>query len=88
MSRTAGRDGPPALVRCTLPHAFGLYDWFEARFGDLCAQHDRDYAARINKKTADNKLISGMVLRGYPLLGFVTWLFLLTIGQFHYRRPI
>lgn len=67
---------------CTIPTIFGLRDWFETRFGDLCEEHDRRYIEREGtQRDADLAMCAGMVERGYPLLAGVTyWLFFRTIG--------
>lgn len=69
---------------CTLPAIFGLREWFEKRFGDLCFDHDLAYIARSGKWGADMTLIRGMIDRGYWWVAVPTFLFLITFGVWYY----
>lgn len=70
---------------CTIPEIFGLREWYEKRFGDLCKAHDESYVIRhISRWQADWELFMGMVDRGYPVFGFLTWLFARTVGWFYW----
>lgn len=69
---------------CTIPKIFGLRDWFENRFGDLCERHDFEYSNRTGKWSADMRLVRGMWDRGYWWLAVPTFLFVNTIGIFYY----
>lgn len=63
---------------CTLPAIFGLRDWFEQRFGELCREHDERYVARdVTKWEADASLFRGMVRRGkrYLPIAVAAWVF-------------
>lgn len=69
---------------CTIPQVFGLREWYDARFNDLCKEHDDAYIARSGKLKADYKLVKGMVQRGYPVVASLTGIFVLTVGTVYY----
>lgn len=59
---------------CTIPALFNLRDWFEKKFGDLCAHHDWLYVEKFGTRVeADRQFREGMKTRGYPLLANVTY---------------
>lgn len=74
------------MAKCTLPHAFGFYAWFEAKFGDLCFDHDQAYAAKCNRRAADCVLAGRIFARGYVVLALLTYFFVRTVGYLHYPR--
>lgn len=76
------------MANCTMPHAFGFHAWFEAKFGDLCARHDEAYSNGENRKQADLSLAAGIMVRGYPALAFITYMFVRSAGLLHYKRVI
>lgn len=52
---------------CTIPKVFGLRQWFEYRFSDVCKVHDEVYEARRGSKfKADWELAKGIAKRGLP----------------------
>ena len=69
---------------CTVPKIFGLREWFEGKFGDLCKVHDEDYAQGYLfggcKTCKDLKFVHGIAQRGYvgvsiaTLIVLVAWL--------------
>lgn len=71
-----------------MPRAFGFHAWYEEKFGDLCKQHDHHYTTAYPRKQADLELTAGIVLRGYPALALLTYIFVRGIGWKHYRKPI
>lgn len=74
------------MANCTMPRAFGFHAWYEAKFGDLCRKHDEQYAAGVPRHIADQHFVAGIILRGYPALAFLTYLFVRVVGRFHYTR--
>lgn len=70
------------MARCTILKWFGLQEWFDAHFLDLCLAHDDAYTKRIwrEKVAADFILASGMAVRGYAALGFFTLLYVIILG--------
>ena len=61
---------------CTVPPIFGLKNWFDARFDDLCVIHDMNYKFQVLPKLqADLMLTFGMWRRGYYLLSIATLFF-------------
>ena len=76
------------MPRCTMPWMpFRFRDWFNRKFGDLCEQHDFNYKSGYNRAMADRELTSAILLRGYPFMALLTYIFVRTIGRFHYARP-
>lgn len=71
---------------CTMPGALGFRRWFEDRFDDLCREHDRDYRDRVDRRTADLKLAASIMLRGYPVMSFIVYIFVRLFGHLHYRE--
>lgn len=62
-------------MSCTVPKLFGMKDWFEKRFGDLCEAHDYWYVHRtMSKWEADKRLARGMWKRGYKTLSVITFI--------------
>lgn len=71
---------------CTIPAIFGLRKWFESRFSDLCQHHDLTYEARHGtRRRADLELYAGMVKRGYPLTGVLSYLVIRAIGWYWWK---
>lgn len=72
--------------KCTIPAIFGLREWFESRFGDLCAAHDESYIAQeggeLARFRADYALAKGMWQRGYWWLALPTQVLLSTVGWY------
>ena len=62
------------MAACTLPAIFGLQKWFDARFEDLCYEHDAAYTTRIwkYKVEGDFQLALGFAKKGYPILAFLS----------------
>lgn len=51
---------------CTVPDLFGLKGWWEARFSDLCVEHDDRYMLRdVSKWRADAAYLRALKDRGY-----------------------
>jgi len=47
--------------KCTIPAIFGLREWFERKFGGLCAAHDDAYVKRDGLRiVADYRFAKGM----------------------------
>ena len=73
------------MAYCSVPRLLGFGKWFETRFGGLCKQHDKYYAVGIlPRKAADCYLMSGIVLKGYPVFGFLTYIAVRLFGWLHY----
>lgn len=70
---------------CTIPEF--MRPWFDKRFHDLCAKHDRRYvnwrSGKVTKWQADMAFCVGMVKRRkrYIPLAFGAMFFFATIGQ-------
>lgn len=45
-------------MNCTFPNIFGFREWFEARFKDLCDEHDLHYVLRDVPKTLADAIVS------------------------------
>lgn len=65
---------------CTMPKLpFGFRAWYNQKFGDLCRQHDFDYAQGYEsggcKLCSDFRFVLGVARRGYPFLALLTLLF-------------
>jgi hypothetical protein len=73
-------------MACTLPKIPWFRDWFNRKFGDLCELHDFNYQSRYPRKKADIELCASIMLRGYPVLAFLTYVFVRIIGCWHYYR--
>lgn len=69
---------------CTIPAIFGLRDWFDKRFWDLCDYHDTAYKKRTGKWHSDMVFIGGMIIRGYWYLTIPTFIMFNTIGFWYY----
>ncbi len=74
------------MARCTILRWFGLQDWFDAHFLDLCLAHDDAYTKRVwrQKITADFDLAAGMAARHYAVLAFGTLVFVSTFGTIYW----
>jgi len=69
----------------TVPSLFGLRDWFERKFGDLCSVHDHAYIYREETQhQADCDLAAGIMGRGYPWLGVATYIFCRLFGWLYW----
>ena len=61
--------------QCSVPNIGGLRGWFEPRFGDLCAKHDRRYVQRkLRKWDVDLVFAVHVYRRGYRLLAAGAWI--------------
>lgn len=76
------------MPRCTMPYIPKFRNWFNDRFGDLCDIHDFNYKSRYNRKLADIELAAAILIRGYPLMAMLTYIFTRTIGYIEYNKPI
>jgi hypothetical protein len=67
---------------CSFIKWFGLKDWFDNRFRDLCDEHDTYYVKRIwqDKVYSDFHFCARMAARGYMTLAFFSFIFFCTIG--------
>jgi hypothetical protein len=74
------------MPRCTMPWMPWFRAWFNRKFGDLCEIHDFNYKSKYNRKKADIELAAGILLRGYPFMALLAYIFTRTIGWFHYER--
>lgn len=74
------------MARCTIPSLFGLQNWFDKRFKDLCEQHDAAYVIRTwrAKVEGDFALAYGFALRGYALLGICAFIYVSTLGSVYW----
>ena len=50
---------------CTMPNIPFFRDWFEENFGDLCEQHDAEYAFGDCKLCSDYTFVKEIGKRGY-----------------------
>lgn len=62
-------------------------NWYEQQFKHLCEAHDNAYKNRIPRKDADIELMIGVIQSGYVFVGIGTYIFVRTIGWWHYERP-
>jgi len=72
------------VPKCTFPYVPKFRAWFNEKFGDLCDLHDTQYRTGYPRKQADIELSASILLRGYPVLAFFTYIFVRTFGFFHY----
>lgn len=77
-------------MRCSVPRIFGFDKWFERHFSDLCKKHDKEYKTfcPYKKIKADISMAWHMAKRKFPLLAFLTLIFLSTCGSVYwiYKR--
>ena len=72
---------------CSLPRLFGLKEWFDNRFGDLCDWHDERYVKRDCWKIQADLAVSVMIAKRRPHyipLGVGAFI-MLTINPVAYR---
>lgn len=70
---------------CTIPKIFGLREWWEGRFGDLCALHDYDYDMKeVSRFEADAYYARGMWGKGYRSLAVVSFAGLTLFGWLYW----
>ena len=75
------------MGHCTMPRAFGIRKWLEAKFDDIFEQHDINYAnADISRFKADCYLASALVARGWPYLAIVIYTAVRLFGARNYNR--
>lgn len=69
-------------MTCTVPKLLGLQKWFDARFEQLCKEHDRLYELRIWKVKlyADFQLAMKFCDKGYCTLGVLSVPYNLILG--------
>lgn len=71
--------------KCTIPKIFGLREWFESRFGDLCEYHDLAYVERKGLRiVADYQFAKGMWMRGYRWLAVPSFLAVYMFGWLYW----
>jgi hypothetical protein len=70
------------MARCTILSLFGLQEWFDKRFLDLCVAHDEAYELRVwrEKVTSDFILAAGFASRGYGWMGYLSLLYTGILG--------
>lgn len=70
------------MARCTILSLFGLQDWFDRNFLDLCLAHDEAYLTREwrDKVSADFILAAGFASRGYGWIGYFSLLYTGILG--------
>jgi len=73
-------------MTCTVPKLLGLQSWFDARFTDLCLEHDRLYSIRSwqVKLYADFSLAMHLCDRGYCTLGVLSIPYNLILGTVYW----
>jgi hypothetical protein len=80
---------------CTIPKIFGFRHWFEPRFSAFCQVHDLGYKLRVRSKWAVDMDFAKAIwnlryvdkhgkTRRYRLTAVCVWLFVSTIGLFHW----
>lgn len=71
-------------MACTVP--WPLRRWFEARFADLCREHDAQYVKRVwwAKVDSDFKIAYELSSRGYPLLAYASVPYLAILGTIYW----
>jgi hypothetical protein len=71
--------------KCTVPKLFGFREWFEERFGDLCAAHDDAYVNRSGSQiAADWVFAKGMWQRGYGWLAIPSFIVIASFGWLYW----
>lgn len=71
---------------CSMPKIPWFRDWYEKSFKDLCLKHDLAYKNQEPRRKADLEFMAGIVLRGYPLLAFISYYFIRVVGYWNYRK--
>ena len=75
------------MGHCTMPRAFGVRKWLEARFDDIFEQHDINYTnGDISRFKADCYLASAITARGWPWLSMAIFIAVRLFGAKHYRK--
>jgi hypothetical protein len=60
--------------------------WFNARFKDLCEEHDRRYTRKdTTRREADLLLGASVFMRGYPITALLTFYAVRLFGRNHWR---
>lgn len=74
---------------CSVPEICGFREWFEKKFGDLCAAHDAAYKDPYVacRRKIDCILAGNIFCRGYPVLAIATYIFVRGVGwtYWHYN---
>jgi len=70
------------MARCTIPRIFGLQDWFDSKFLDLCVKHDEYYICGnpLKKFYSDFWIAWMLTKRGYWYIGVASLPYNLTGG--------
>lgn len=71
------------MPNCTMPFVPKFRKWFNNKFGDLCHQHDVAYERGIDRKQADYRLASQIMLREYAILSILVLIFVRVFGRGH-----
>ena len=71
-------------MTCTVP--WPLRKWFNARFADICAEHDAAYIQRSwnLKVTSDFRVAYRLASRGYYLLAYLSVIYLAVFGTIYW----
>jgi hypothetical protein len=74
-------------MTCTVPKLLKIQDWFDTRFGDLCATHDQLYVLRTWKMKlyADCWIAGEFCKRGYCTIGLLSLPYNLAFGSIYWK---
>ncbi len=74
------------MPKCSMPFVPFIRPWFNAKFGDLCEKHDFNYDSRYPRKKADIEFAASIMLRGYPFMVLLVYVFVRVFGWSKYPK--